>query len=80
MFEKLELPSLERFELSIYDIPLSSLDGEENILVKNKGKVTMIVNVTGECANSAQYPIIEDLYKEYTNDQNFHLLHQDLQK
>ena len=73
MFEKNELPSLERFESSVYDIPLSSLDGEPNVLAKNKGKVTMIVNVTGECANSAQYPIIEDLYKEY-KDLGFEVL------
>jgi glutathione peroxidase len=73
MFEKNELPSLERFESSVYDIPLSSLDGEANILAKNKGKVTMIVNVTGECANSAQYPIIEDIYKEY-KDLGFEVL------
>ena len=73
MFDKKELPSLERFESSIYDISLASLDGEENILAKNKGKVTMIVNVTGECANSAQYPIIEDLYKEY-KDLGFEVL------
>jgi glutathione peroxidase len=73
MFEKNELPILEFLELSAYDIPLSSLDGERNILAKNKGKVTMIVNVTGECANSAQYPIIEDLYKEY-KDLGFEVL------
>jgi glutathione peroxidase len=73
MFEKNELPSLERFESSVYDIPLSSLDGEANILAKNKGKVTMIVNVTGECANSAQYPIIEQIYKEY-KDLGFEVL------
>jgi glutathione peroxidase len=65
MFDKNEIPILETLEISVYDIPLSSLDGKEDILAKNKGKVTMLVNVTGECANSAQYPIIEDLYKEY---------------
>jgi len=73
MFDKKEIPTLETFESSVYDIPLSSLDGEPNILAKNKGKVTMIVNVTGECANSAQYPIIEDLYKEY-KDLGFEVL------
>jgi glutathione peroxidase len=73
MFDKNEIPTLETLEVSVYDIPLSSLDGEENILAKNKGKVTMIVNVTGECANSAQYPIIEDLYKEY-RDLGFEVL------
>jgi len=73
MLEQNEIPSLERLDMSVYDMPLSSLDGEENILAKNKGKVTMIVNVTGECANSAQYPIIEDLYKEY-KDLGFEVL------
>jgi glutathione peroxidase len=50
---------------SAYDISLSSLDGSEDILAKNKGKVTMIVNVTGECANSEQYVPIQNLYDEY---------------
>jgi glutathione peroxidase len=53
------------YPISVYDIPLESLDSEENILAKNKGKVTMIVNVTGECANSAQYNPIQDLYDKY---------------
>jgi len=53
------------YPFSVYDMPLESLDSDENILVKNKGKVTMIVNVTGECANSAQYNPIQDLYNKY---------------
>jgi glutathione peroxidase len=51
----------------MYDMPLESLDSAENILAKNKGKVTMIVNVTGECANSAQYNHIQVLYDKYKN-------------
>jgi glutathione peroxidase len=73
MFEKNELPTLQTFEESLYDVSITSLDGEENILQKYKGKVTMITNVTGECANSAQYPIIESLYYEY-KDQGFEVL------
>ncbi len=73
MFEKNELPTLQTFEESLYDVSITSLDGEENILQKYKGKVTMITNVTGECANSAQYPIIESLYHEY-KDQGFEVL------
>lgn len=68
-----ELPTLQKFETSLYDIPIKSLDGEENLLSKYKGKVTMITNVTGECANSAQYPIIESLYHEY-KDKGFEVL------
>lgn len=53
------------YPISMYDIPLESLDSDENILANNKGKVTMIVNVTGECANSAQYVTIQKLYDKY---------------
>lgn len=68
-----EFPHLQEFEESLYDIPLRSIDGEENILQKYKGKVTLITNVTGECANSSQYPIIENLYHEY-KDMGFEVL------
>jgi len=60
-----EIPIVITYPVSIYDIPLESLDTEENMLAKNKGKVTMVVNVTGECANSAQYNPIQDLYDKY---------------
>ena len=60
-----QVSTVTTYPVSIYDIPLESLDSDENILVKNKGKVTMIVNVTGECANSAQYNPIQDLYNKY---------------
>ena len=52
---------------SIYDIPLKGVDGERNILSKNKGKVTLITNVTGQCGNAPQFGIIEHLYQEYKN-------------
>ena len=60
-----EESTVEILNTNIYDIAINSLDGDENILENYKGKVTMIVNVTGECANSAQYNIIQDLYDEY---------------
>jgi len=64
---------VEQAETNIYTIDLNSIDGKKNILHELKGKVTMIVNVTGECANSAQYPIIQNLYNEY-RDQGFEVL------
>jgi glutathione peroxidase len=71
--ERSEISIVEERDVNIYDIELNSLDGQENILHKLKGKVTMIVNVTGECANSAQYPIIQNLYDEY-KDKGFEVL------
>jgi glutathione peroxidase len=60
-----EESTVEILNKNIYNIPFNSLDGESEILSNYNGKVTMIVNVTGECANSAQYNIIQDLYDEY---------------
>lgn len=68
-----EKPGIEDFDTSLYDIEINSLDGEKDILKKYKGKVTMIVNVTGECANSSQYPIIESIYNSY-KDKGFEVL------
>ena len=58
---------VEALDFSVYDIDLKSLDGQSQILKNSKGKVTMLVNVTGECANSPQYTIIQDLYNKYKN-------------
>ena len=65
MSQHSEESTVEILNTNIYDIAINSLDGDEKILENYKGKVTMIVNVTGECANSAQYNIIQDLYDEY---------------
>jgi glutathione peroxidase len=58
---------------SIYDIPLKSLEGEENFLSKFKGKVSMIVNVTADCGNSPQLETLEEIYKKY-KDQGFEIV------
>jgi glutathione peroxidase len=53
---------------SFYDISLKSADGEDNFLKEFEGKVTLVINVTGECGNAPQYGVIEDLYQEYKNE------------
>lgn len=58
---------------SIYDIPLKSWDGTENMLEKYKGKVTMVINVTGDCGNAPQYGVIETMYRKY-KDAGFEVL------
>ena len=60
-----EIPVLQDLDTSLYEFVLEDLDSGVNVLESNKGKVTMIVNVTGECANSAQYIPIQSLYDEY---------------
>lgn len=58
---------------SIYDIPLCSIDGEQNFLSQYKGKVSMIVNVTADCGNSPQYKTLEKIYNKY-KDQGFEII------
>jgi len=59
---------------SIYDLHLSPVDGSgSNMLADRHGKVTMIVNVTGECGNSMQYPMLQVLEYDYA-DYGFKIL------
>jgi glutathione peroxidase len=51
--------------MSIYDIELKSSDGEPGFLNNFKGKVSLVINVTGDCGNAPQYAVIETLYKKY---------------
>lgn len=53
---------------SFYEIPLKSADGEDNFLDQFKDKVTLVINVTGECGNAPQYGVIEEIYQKYKND------------
>ena len=63
--ENLQQSFVEYVDNNIYDFPLKSLDGQDDVLKSLKGKVSMLFNVTGECANSPQYTIIQDIYNEY---------------
>lgn len=58
---------------SVYDIPLKTWDGKENMLEDYKGKVTLIINVTADCGNAPQFGVIETIYKKY-KDQGFEVL------
>jgi len=55
---------------SVYDVNICDVGGRENALASRRGEVTMIVNVTGECGNSMQYPMLQVLQYDY-KDQGF---------
>jgi glutathione peroxidase len=65
MDKNLQKSFVEYVDNNIYNFPLKSIDGEDGVLANLKGKVSILFNVTGECANSPQYKIIEDIYNEY---------------
>lgn len=50
---------------SIYDVKIRNVAGLDDALADRRGKVTMIVNVTGECGNSMQYPMLQVLQYDY---------------
>jgi glutathione peroxidase len=53
---------------SIYDIKVTSIDGNEYSMKQLKGKKVMIVNTASKCGNTPQYEQLESLYMEYGPD------------
>ena len=56
--------------MSVYDVPIKSLDGSEGVLADQKGKVTLVVNVASFCGLTPQYEGLEKLYERF-GDQGF---------
>lgn len=49
--------------MSIYEIPLRTLDGEPATLREHEGKVLLIVNVASRCGLTPQYDGLEQLHR-----------------
>ncbi|GIV34532.1 MAG: glutathione peroxidase [Chitinophagales bacterium] len=52
---------------SIYDIPVTTIDGEQTTLAQYKGKKMLIVNVASECGFTPQYADLQALYDKYAD-------------
>jgi glutathione peroxidase len=59
--------------MSLYDIPLKTLNGAETSLADYKGKAVLVVNVASKCGLTPQYEGLENLQKRY-EDRGFTVL------
>lgn len=59
--------------MSIYDVPVKTLHGEDTTLAEHKGKTLLLVNVASKCGLTPQYTALEDLQKRYA-DRGFSVL------
>jgi len=50
---------------SLYNIPVTTIDGTETTLEQYAGKPLLIVNVASKCGFTSQYSALEDLHKKY---------------
>ncbi len=60
-------------DASIYDIPVTALDGTTGTLAPYRGQVMLVVNVASRCGFTPQYAGLEALYRTY-KDRGFAVL------
>jgi len=59
--------------MSLYDVPLKTLAGEDASLGEHKGKALLLVNVASKCGLTPQYEELEALHERYA-DRGFSVL------
>jgi len=60
-------------DMSLYDMPLTTLDGRPTTLGDYRGQVLLIVNVASKCGYTPQYEGLQKLYETY-GQQGFTIL------
>jgi len=58
---------ISNYSPSIYDYPLTTIDGKEFDLNSIKGKKILIVNVASKCGYTYQYEGLQNLFEKYSD-------------
>ena len=59
--------------MSVHDIAVNTLSGEQSSLGEHAGKTLLIVNVASKCGLTPQYTALEEIYERYA-DRGFEVL------
>ena len=54
-------------DMSLYDIPIKTLQGEPSSLGEHKGKALLVVNVASKCGLTPQYEGLERVHEQYAD-------------
>lgn len=65
---------MEKKYQTVFDVPLKSVEGTEGFLKRFIGKAILFVNTTGQCGNSPQFPIIEEIASMF-NEKDFAVIY-----
>jgi glutathione peroxidase len=59
--------------MSVYDVPINTLDGTPGQLAEQKGRVALVVNVASKCGLTPQYAALQRMQDQYA-DRGFTVL------
>ncbi|MBK9178806.1 MAG: glutathione peroxidase [Acidimicrobiales bacterium] len=59
--------------MSIFDVPINTLQGEPSSLAEHRGKALLLVNVASKCGLTPQYAGLEELHERFA-DRGFEVL------
>lgn len=52
--------------MSLYDIPVTTIDGKSSTLADHAGEVMLVVNVASKCGFTPQYAALQQLHETYS--------------